>query len=172
MTDITDKITYYDLFVNLLPGVIFAVALQKITSYSFLQENIVVELFFYYLIGLVLNGLGSMLLKPILKKIKIVKLEKYEDYVFACKEDLKIELLSEKNSMYLTLSTLFALLTIIEFYYLFINSFAALNVETLLLNFFLMIFFLAFYRKQNNYVNKRIQNVCEQKKEKTIKDTM
>lgn len=143
MTDITDKITYYDLFVNLLPGVIFAVALQKITSYSFPQDNIVVELFFYYLIGLVLNGLGSMLLKPFLKAIKFVKLEEYEDYIFACKEDLKIELLSEKNSMYLTFSTLFVLLTILESYYLFINSFAILNVGIFLLNFFLIIFFLS-----------------------------
>ena len=99
MTDITDKITYYDLFVNLLPGVIFAVTLQKITSYSFLQDNIVVDLFFYYLIGLILNGLGSMFLKPILKEIKFVKFEEYENYISACKEDLKIELLSEKNSM-------------------------------------------------------------------------
>lgn len=172
MTDITDKITYYDLFVNLLPGVVFAVSLQKITSYPFLQDNIVVELFFYYLIGLILNGLGSMLLKPFLKAIKFVKFEEYEDYIFACKEDLKIELLAEKNSMYLTFSTLFALLTILESYYLFINPFAVPNVGTFLLTLFLMFFFLAFYRKHNNYVNKRIQKVCKPKKENTIQNTL
>lgn len=163
MTDITDKITYYDLFVNLLPGVIFAVILQKITSYTFLQDNIVVELFFYYLIGLILNGLGSMLLKPLLIAIKFVEFEKYEDYILACKEDLKIELLSEKNSMYLTFSTLFALLAILEFYDLIFNSFSVLNCSTLLLTIFLMMFFLVFYKKQTNYVIKRIQNACKPK---------
>jgi hypothetical protein len=159
MTDLMDRVSSYDLFVNLFPGIIFAVISNKVTSYSFLQSDIIIGFFVYYFIGVIINGFGSLLIEPALKWVKFLKFENYEDYICACKEDQKIELLSEKNNMYLTLSSLLALLIILKIYESIENYCHALKeYRTVLLALFLMIMFLFSYRKQTNYIKKRIKN--------------
>lgn len=158
MKDLINKISSYDLFVNLFPGVIFAIISEKITSYSFLQKDIVIGFFVYYLIGLMLNSFGSTVLKPLLIRFKI--LEEYTEYcefLHACKKDTKIELLSEKNNMYLTLSSVFALLIILKIFEFNVSSHPVLKeYGTLLLLLFLMIMFILSYRKQTHYIKERI----------------
>ena len=50
MEEILEKISSYNLFNYLLPGILFAVISKEITTYSFLHENIIIGLFLYYFI--------------------------------------------------------------------------------------------------------------------------
>ena len=102
MKEILDKITSYNLFNYLLPGVLFVVILDKLTIYSFAQENLVIGAFVYYFVGLVVSRTGSIVVEPLLKKIGFVKFDDYKDFVVAAKNDSKIDVLSESNNMYRT----------------------------------------------------------------------
>ena len=68
MKDLLDKISSYNLFNYLLPGVLFALLADGLTSYTFIQSDIVVGIFLYYFMGLVISRVGSLAIEPILKK--------------------------------------------------------------------------------------------------------
>ena len=102
MKEFLEKISSYNIFNYLLSGCIFSGLCDKLTSYSLLQNNILIGLFLYYFIGLIISKVGSLTLQPILKMAKFVNFAPYEDYVNASKLDPMIELLSEQNDMYLS----------------------------------------------------------------------
>jgi hypothetical protein len=157
MKDLIEKLSSYNLFNYLFPGVIFAVISEKMTSYSFLQDDIIVGVFVYYFIGLVVSRFGSLFLEPALKRIEFLKFADYSDFVSASREDQKIELLSEVNNMYRTISSLFALLIILKIYEWIENFYPILkDYDTVLLTLLLLTVFLLSYRKQTSYVTKRV----------------
>jgi len=158
MKDILDKITSYNLFNYLLPGVLFVVILDQFTPYSLVQEDLVVGAFVYYFVGLVISRFGSLIVEPILKWTSFLEFAQYPDFVTVSKLDTKIEAFSETNNMYRTFVAMFTLLLVLKGYELialyapFLNEYA-LHILTILL--FLM--FLLSYRKQTTYVRKRIE---------------
>ena len=106
MKELIDKLSSYNIFNYLLPGTVFAGLGDTITSYSLIQDNILIALFLYYFIGLIISRIGSLTLEPILKWIKFVKFAPYEDFVKASKLGPKIEIFSEQNNMYRSLCML------------------------------------------------------------------
>jgi hypothetical protein len=158
MTELFDKISSYNLFNYLLPGVLFAVVASKLTHYSFLGYEVVVAAFLYYFIGLVVSRFGSLVLEPLFRFTGFVKFYDYKSFIEACKKDPKIELLSEVNNMFRTLCSLFVLLVLLKLY-------EQLGVRWPLLERFhvivlIVLLFVTFafaYRKQTEYVNKRIK---------------
>lgn len=154
MINLIDKLTSYNLFNYLFPGVIFATLSEKFTSYSFLQNDVVVGFFVYYFIGLLISRFGSLLLEPLLKKINFLKFAPYSDFVAASRHDPKIELFSEINNMYRTISSLFILLIFLKFYEHLESNYTLNNFYALTFGF--LIVFLFSYRKQTKYITKRI----------------
>lgn len=158
MKDILDKITSYNLFNYLVPGILFAVILERFTAYSLLQENMVVGAFLYYFVGLVVSRFGSLVIEPLLKAIGFVQFAPYADFVSASKLDDKIEAFSEVNNMYRTLIAMLILLLGLKIYegvatrLLFLNGY---GLQILLV--LLLIMFLFSYRKQTAYISKRIK---------------
>lgn len=158
MKDLLDKIGAYNIFNFLLPGVLFAVILESLTSYSIIQENLAVGAFLYYFVGLVISRFGSVVIEPTLKKLYFVKFMPYADFVFASKSDPKIEILSQENNMYRTLTALFVLLSFAKIYELFARNYPLLNEqEIVIMVVVLMITFLLSYRKQTAYITGRIK---------------
>lgn len=100
INSIIQKISSYNIFNYLLPGVVYVAFLEAMSSYSFYQENIVIGLFLYYFLGMVISRVGSLIIEPLLQKSKITKFAPYSNYVKASKNDNKIELLSEVNNSY------------------------------------------------------------------------
>jgi hypothetical protein len=98
MKDILDKISSYNLFNYLLPGVIFAVLSQRLGIIVLPKADIVVLAFLYYFIGMIVSRLGSLFLEPLLKRFKIVKYAPYADYLKACDKDAKISGMVEANN--------------------------------------------------------------------------
>jgi hypothetical protein len=157
MKTFIDKLSSYNLFNYLFPGIIFAVMSEKITPYSFLQDDIVVGFFVYYFIGLVVSRFGSLVAEPILIKAKFLKFATYDDYVKVSQKDPKVELLSEVNNMYRTISSLFILLVFLKLYSLVEYSCPIIkHSRFLLLALIMLIIFLFSYKKQTIYITNRI----------------
>jgi len=157
MKDFLDKLSSYNLFNYFLPGILFVVISKEITTYSFLQENILTGIFLYYFIGLVISRIGSLIIEPVLKYFSFLKFADYKNFVSASQKDPKIELLSENNNMYRTLSSLFVVLLGLKFYELIEYCWPILkNFNSYVLTIGLLILFLFSYRKQTNYITKRI----------------
>lgn len=159
MKEVLDKISSYNLFNYLFPGVLFTVILEKITGYSFLQENLIVNAFIAYFIGLVISRFGSLIVEPLLKKISFLHFIEYSSYVVASKKDSKIETLSEANNMYRTLNATFILIILFKLWQQ-IESICPVikTVSPYLLISLLLTMFLYSYKKQTNYVVKRVKS--------------
>lgn len=157
MKEILDKISSYNLFNYLLPGILFVCISKQFMDYNFVQDNEFIGAFLYYFIGMVISRFGSLFIEPTLKKIAFLKFAEYKHFVSASKKDDKIELLSEVNNTYRTITAMFVILLLLKLY----NHFQVLweipqNVTTLTLIVLVLLMFLFSYRKQTNYITKRI----------------
>lgn len=159
MEKLLDKIGSYNLFNYLLPGIIFSILLEKTTSYTITQKDVIVQAFFAYFIGLIISRISSLFVEPILKKLNFVKFSDYKDFILASKDDPKIELLSEANNMYRVFISLFFVLILINIYELVAKLiFPSLTNYTLhLVIIILFVIFVFSYRKQTNYIIQRVE---------------
>jgi hypothetical protein len=155
--DILDKISSYNIFNYLLPGILFVFISKEAIGLNLIQENNLIGAFLYYFIGMVISRIGSIFIEPFLKKVNFLKFSDYSNFVTASKKDNKIELLSEVNNMYRTLLSM--LLTIIflkGYLYLKLKWGLTHSTTTIIVIIFLLLLFLFSYRKQTNYITKRI----------------
>jgi hypothetical protein len=153
-----DKISSYNLFNYLLPGVVFAVTASKLTHYSFLEKDVLLAAFLYYFIGLVISRIGSLVIEPLFKRSKFVHFADYKKFIAASEKDPKIELLSEVNNTYRTLCALFVSLLLLKAYEKLADHFPWFEShDSILLSILLLIMFAFAYRKQTKYVTKRIE---------------
>ena len=159
MKDLLDKLSSYDVFNYLFPGVLFAAAGTFLTSYSLLMDDVVVGVFVYYFYGLTISRVGSLVLKPLFKRSRFVRFEPYEDFVAASRVDADLKLLSERNNMYRTLSSMFVCLLLLcisdsaVLHELYVSSPVPVSVSVAFLSFLLFSFS---YRKQTQYVASRV----------------
>lgn len=157
MNELLAKLSSYNLFNYLLPGVLFAVLTSETTPVRLVQKDIVTGVFVYYFIGLVVSRFGSLVLEPIMKKFSFVHFAKYSDFVSAATKDPKIEILSEVNNTYRTFSSLFILLILLNLYVRFQARFDWLQRWQLPMALIALLFlFLFSYRKQTTYIKNRI----------------
>ena len=160
MNELINKISSYNLFNYLLPGVIFTVFIEYSTPYKILQESMIINAFLVYFIGLVISRIGSLIVEYPLKKI--VSHEKYENFIEASKKDKKIEVLSEVNNMYRTFISLFLILIIFKLCDNFCSGIK--NYMFYILTLLLFLLFIASYIKQTKYIKKRVQHQCQKDK--------
>ena len=157
MERIIEKISSYNLFNYLLPGVLFTVFAKYFLYIDLTQGDIVLDIFLYYFIGLVVSRFGSLAIEPILKKIHFLRFNKYKDFIIASKDDPKIEIFSEANNMYRTFTALFTLLLLSKLYFFIQQLYPALQKwNDCILIVLLLVMFLYSYRKQTTYIFNRI----------------
>jgi hypothetical protein len=169
MDKLLEKLTSYNLFNYLLPGIIFSVLLEKTTSYSIIHKDIMIEAFLAYFLGLIISRVSSLIIEPLLKKIKFVKFTEYKDFVLASENDKKIELLSESNNMYRVFISLFFILIIIILYENFLEKILR-GYTSYIVVIGLLILFLFSYRKQTQYIVKRIEIFKNKQSEEHINE--
>jgi len=148
---IFEEISSYKLFNYLLPGSCFSILVEKIVEVdsSLVQESIFMGFFLYYLIGLAISRVGSIIIEPVLKRLKFVRFYPYSSFVTALGNDPGIAVLSEVANTYRTLTALFGILLVVSIY--------EANVPFIILTLISTTLFLVSYRKQSNYLSKRIQ---------------
>lgn len=158
MKDILDKLTSYNIFNYLFPGVLFSILTTKFANLNLVFDDLIIGAFAYYFIGLVVSRFGSILIDPFLKFIRFIKFADYKDFIEASKKDSKIEVLSEANNMFRTLISMFTLLFLTIGFQKLADRWCFLknNQEVVFLSILLLLFLLS-YRKQTNYITKRIK---------------
>lgn len=158
MTDIINKITSYNLFNYLFPGILFVVIATKWTIYNFQIDNIILGGFLYYFIGMTISRIGSLYIERVLKKSKIVKFSDYNDFVICSKKDDRINLFSEINNTYRTLISLGVCLLLTKIYSEIDIAFKIPEIYTTIgLLIFIVFLYILSYQKQTKYINKRIK---------------
>ncbi len=157
MKELLDKLSSYNIFNYLLPGVLFAIFVDALTSLKVLQKDIIVGVFVYYFFGLVVSRVGSLFVEPLLRKSGVVTFTPYEDFIRAAKADPKIELLSECNNTFRTICSLMVCVGAVVLYDRAGASWPWLEsamAPVLIVGLFVL--FLLSYRKQTAYITKRI----------------
>jgi hypothetical protein len=159
MKDILDKLTSYNIFNYLFPGVLFVIIAKATTDYNFVQEDNLLGAFLYYFIGMTISRFGSVIIEPLFKKIKLVKYRDYKEFIDASKKDSKIELLLEVNNTYRTLNAMTFSLLLLKFYNFLDTKFQFDNPTSLtILSLIITVLYIFSYRKQTNYIVKRIDS--------------
>ena len=85
LKQVFDKISSYNIFNNLYPGIIFCYILKFMFSKIVFTDNWYENLIICYFIGMILNRIGSAVIYPIMKKFKyknvpILNEATYDDY--------------------------------------------------------------------------------------------
>lgn len=160
MKELLDKLSSYNIFNYLFPGIVFCYLSNDVTGYQLVSSDIVTGVFFYYLMGLIISRVGSIIIEPLLKKLKIVHFASYSEFIEASKNDPKIEVLSENNNMFRTLISLFFLLIVFKLFFIF-ETICPLIIEFrwLIISLVLIFLFILGYRKQTNYIVNRIKKI-------------
>lgn len=158
MKELIEKLTSYNIFNYLLPGALFAVFVERVTPYKVVQSDVVIGLFLYYFIGMVISRFGSLLFEPLTKLTKFVTFAEYKDFVTVSTKDDKLNTLSEANNAYRTMCSLFASLIGVKLYHLAATKMGIPQTATIYIVVVGLFFLFAFsYRKQTNYIVKRIE---------------
>jgi hypothetical protein len=158
MNELLTKLSSYNLFNYLLPGVIFAILASETTGYDLIQKDIVTGVFLYYFLGMVVSRLGSLAIGPLLKRLSFVKFADYKAFVVASKKDTQIEVLSEVNNTYRTLCSMFSLLLMLKVYEKIEAKLPLLKEwDATLLMLALFVMFLFAYKKQTSFIVERIK---------------
>lgn len=158
MNALLDKLSSYNLFNYLLPGIVFVTTASKFTTHDLIQPDIVIGVFVYYFIGLVISRFGSLVVEPLLRRVSYLTFVDYKDFVAASQKDPKIEILSEANNTYRTFCSLFVLILLVKLGDKLLAKCPSLSewVPTALIVGLLAMFLLS-YRKQTQYVAKRVK---------------
>lgn len=153
------KLSQYNFVTNILPGSVFCLILKFIVGYDlFVTDEWYQMGIIFYFVGMVNNRFGSLVIEEILKKTKIVKFAKYEDFVKAEMKDSKLTTLSTENNVFRSYISVCALSFITSLFKLTSDNVAWVNEwkEQILLATLLVLFTLS-YRKQTIYVRKRVE---------------
>jgi hypothetical protein len=160
LSELLDKLSSYNLFNYLLPGAVFAYFAESSFAIELVPNDLVTAAFVFYFLGVVISRFGSLVLEPLLKKIRVVKFEPYNSFLAACEKDAKIEVLVEAANMYRTfisamlLLLLFAAYTKVETLYPSLSEWRSLIGATAL-----TIVFLFAYKKQTAYIASRVRKL-------------
>lgn len=158
MKDLLDKLSSYNIFNYLLPGVVFATLVDALTSLQVLQKDPIVGVFVYYFLGSIVSRIGSLFVEPFLHRTGAIVYAPYEDFVRAAKTDPKLEVLSEANNTYRTLCSLMLCVGVVVIYDRASSHWPVLySAAPWILLVGLFGLYLLSYRKQTAYITQRIE---------------
>lgn len=174
LKQITSKISSYNLFNNLLPGIIFSYLFSAFNSMEILSGELLKDILMCYFIGIVLSRICSIFVEPMLKRIKVnnrktntkhalIDFIQYTDYQKALENSPKLEILLEANNMYRTLLSMAICLFFSKIYFKVLMLLAQkgysipndLTIWVVLI--FLVIIFTCSYIKQTKYVISNVE---------------
>jgi hypothetical protein len=157
MKDLLDRLSSYNVFNYLLPGVLLAVIVDWLTSFHVLQKDLVTGVFLYYFLGSIVSRIGSLVVEPLLRSSGFITFAPYEEFIRAAKIDSKLEVLSEANNMYRTICALMISVAAAALYDYASRHFPMLqSAAPVVCVVGLLILFLFSYRKQTSYIAKRV----------------
>lgn len=158
MEKFLEKLSSYNILNNLFPGAVYCFLMRVICLVDFTSDNIISDILIFYFVGMIISRVGSVVIEPIYKKIRIVSFAEYPKYIEAEKKDAQIAILSETNNTY---RTMVALCVVILLSILTIFIFNRLGWDKRIIVYIaiglLAILFSLSYRKQTKYVKIRVE---------------
>ena len=79
MNDFIKKLGSYQIMTNLLPGVFFGIGLKLLLGITLPIQNTGEVIIVYYFMGLIINRISSLVVKPVLNKCLFLKEASYSD---------------------------------------------------------------------------------------------
>ncbi len=169
-----DKLSAYDIFNNLYPGIVFCYALKFILNIDILTDQWFENIVLFYFIGMIIGRIGSVVIEELLKNIKVkekgtqtkvplLNFANHEDYGKACRVKPLIVELSSVNNTYRNLLSTFVCLLFCKAYICISNLIGLYEcpVAGEILQWIsiiaLIILFLCSYIKQTKYVVKNVK---------------
>lgn len=151
------RISNYNLLNNLIPGAILCVLLKYLVGYDFMNVGTLELLVIFYFIGMVNGRIGSLVVEPFLKWIKLVTFRDHKQFVEAEQKDKKIVYLSETNNMYRSMISVAFTALIVKLYHVGVDfNWNWGNVTEWIVLVTMLILFSCAYRKQTKYIVSRI----------------
>lgn len=162
MNEFLNKLSEYHFVQSLVPGMIFTYCSKMFYEINFLTDKPIYDFCVILIIGLIISRIGSIIVEPLLKKIKILNFCNYSDYIKASQNDSTIEKLSETNNLYRVIIATFFILIVEKFYFILSEKIVWLaDWSYLLLSVLLIVLFVFSYRKQTNFIKQRIKEALD-----------
>jgi len=105
MHEVVSKFSSYNLFNYLVPGTILCLLLQAWQLIDLDAIDIAAKLVVFYVVGMVVSRVGSLLLDPMMKSAGLIPRSNYNDYVRAASQDDRIRVLLETSNTYRTMTS-------------------------------------------------------------------
>jgi hypothetical protein len=153
-----EKLDGYDLVANLVPGAALTYALHFSKFPTPAPTDWAAFLLIAFVAGVTSNRLGSLIVDPLLRRVKFLKPKNYESFIASEKSDKKLETLVANHGLYRTFFTaglVYLALLLISYWF---PSTASSDQQVFIL-FVLagMIVFLLAFRKEDGYIHSRIE---------------
>lgn len=162
MDKFLNKLSEYHFIQSLVPGMIFTYCSKIFYGINFLTDKPVYDFIVILIIGLIISRIGSIIVEPLLRKVKILNFCKYTDYIEASQKDSLIKNLSETNNLYRVIIATFLVLLIEKLYLIISEKFVCLNNWTyLIISILMVVLFIFSYRKQTNYIKQRVAKALD-----------
>lgn len=171
MNGFLEKLSSYNLFNNLFPGVIFVVLARLTTKYDLVQDDLLVGVFLYYFVGMIIGRLGSLIVEPFLRWCSFMPGTNYPRFIRASSKEPRLEVLSEVNNTYRTVVAMFLALLVLFLIQFLETSFTILVAYRGVAAIVLLGVTMAFaYRKQDLYVERRINEALSTEQSAQLTD--
>lgn len=155
---ILDKLSQYNFLTNILPGTVLCILLHYLVGYNLLLSDYYLAGILFYFAGMVNSRFGSLVVEPLLKGLKIVVFAPYSDFVRAEIQDAKLTVISQENNTYRSYVSVMVLVLLAYLYKMTLANIEIVgNNEIVILLALLIVLFVCSYRKQTNYVRKRVE---------------
>lgn len=175
-----EQISAYELLNSFIPGAVFAILAERLTSFSVLSGNAFADIIEFYFFGLLIGRIGSVIVESALKRLKHgkwIEQPSYAEYVTAEKSDDsgKVRMLSMINNMYRTFVAAFLCLlatVLLDLCWPLVSTIIWLKTLIVILGCLLLtLIFTYSYKKQTEYVAKRVSVVLEHTKNNQEKNS-
>lgn len=150
-----EKISFYDILNNLIPGVIIVWMCDAFDIFSIEKQEIIEKVFLYYFFGIIVSRVGSIFVEPVIKLF--FKRASHADYIEACGYDKKIEELNAVSNMYRTFVSVVLCVLLAKIYLILKDKiFFLQKANVFIMLGFLVVLFILSYVKQVKYIKSRV----------------
>lgn len=159
-----DKLSQYSFLTNILPGTVLCIILKYLVGYDLIPDDYYQAGIVFYFVGLVNSRVGSLVIEPILKKVRWVRFVPYRDFLQAEKNDDKLTVLNQENNVFRAyISVMFISMVGYVYKNCSVDLKNFITDESFVLITTLLVLFLFAYRKQTAFVRKRVESYTRQK---------
>ena len=178
---IIEKITSYNLFNNLLPGIVFCHVVERTTQIVIKGDSFFENLFIYYFLGMLVGRISSLFIEPMLMNMKVknkqskvkesyIRFAPYKDYVEASESNPFIKMLNESCNMYRCFISVFLLAACCKIYDCYISEWfcnlgtVGNDIKVIVMCLIIALLFAMSYKKQVDYIRARVEKYIKTKK--------